>query len=332
MNTITRAFLAGSIIALATACSTTGSTPQATQPAAVTVSQYAAGGGAGRLDRPRWMRPPPKGAKAHLAVAEFGSSAVFWFKENDVKNKPPTTCEPALSTNGIRIDRKGNLWVPNGQADTTTEYAPNCGAAKLTISDPDGEPADVGFDRHGAVYILNLNNKSGAPVVHVYDSSGNSLRTLSDPSFAVLFGVNSDNKGNVFVSNLTSSNVGIVVEFPHGKMPGRQLSGVSLRLPGVPVFDAANNMVIADWGNHTIDVFSPPYTGAPTTSRLMGSAIWCPLDGKEQHIYCGDAGQGSIDVYAYPGGTYLYSFQASLSPSALVTGVAPDPPSSYWGT
>jgi len=63
----------------------------------------------------------------------------------------------------------------------------------------------------------------------------------------------------------------------------------------------------------------------------MGEAIWCPLDRPQQHIYCGDAGHGSIDVYAYPGGAYLYSYTADLSASALVTGVAPDPPASYWG-
>lgn len=333
MGILGRTLLVCSSLALLSACSSSRSTPDANAlQSARARSQYAMGGSrAPDLVSPRWMRPPPRGARAHVAVAQFGASSVLWFKENDVKNKPPKVCEPALSTNGIRIDRKGNLWVPNGQADTTTEYAPDCGAPELTIPDPDGEPADVGFDRRGNVYILNLNNVSGPPVVHVYSSSGIELRTLSDPSFAVLFGVNSDNKGNVYVSNLTSGNVGIVVEFPHGKMPGKQLSGVSLRLPGVPVFDSSENLIIADWGNKTIDVFAPPYTGAPTTSKLMGSSIWCPLDRQEKHIYCGDAGHGAIDVYGYPGGAYLYSYTAGLSPSALVTGVAPDPPSSYWG-
>ncbi len=275
------------------------------------------------------MRPPPKGTKAHLAVAEFGTSAILWFKENDKKNAPPKTCEPASSTNGIRIDRQGNLWVPDGKADTTTEYAPKCGAPKLTIPDPDGEPADVGFDRSGRVYVLNINNVSGAPVVHVYDATGTELRTLSDPSFSVLFGVNSDNKGDVFVSNLTSGNVGNVVKFKNGKMPGKQLPGVRLGLPGVPVFDSADNLIISDWRNMTIDVFAPPYTGAPATSHLAGASIWCPLDHAERHIYCGDAGHGAIDVYAYPGGAYLYSFTAGLSANELVTGVAPDPPAPY---
>jgi hypothetical protein len=280
--------------------------------------------------RPSWMRDAAKHRqRENLAVAEFGASSVLWFKASDRKNNPPKVCEPADSTNGIRIDRFGNLWVPDGIADTTTEYAPHCGASKLTIPDATGEPADVTFDRDNHVYIMNINDHSGPPTIDVYTQKGKHLRTLGDPSFDVLFGVGTDKSGNLFASALTSNNQGIVIEFPAGKMPGTKLSGVSLELPGVPALDAARNLVIADWGNLTIDVFAPPYTGSPSTSRLMGSSIWCPLDHQQRHIYCGDADTGSIDVYGYPGGAYLYSYSAGLSPSSLVTGVAADPPAAY---
>jgi hypothetical protein len=285
--------------------------------------------------RPDWMKPPPANvAKAaqHIAVAQFGGSSVLWFMLNDKKNKPPTTCEPASSTNGIAIDRSGNLWVPDGRANTTTEYAPGCGAAKLTIPDPTGEPADVGFDGKSRVYILNLNNKSGPPTVEFYNSTtAKQLGTLSDPSFNILFGIGTDRLGNVFVSNLTKNNVGIVIEFPKGKMPGKQLSGVALGLPGAPAFDASNNLIISDWLNKTIDVFTPPYKSSPTTATLQGASIWCKLDRAGTQLYCGDADFGAIDVYAYPGDAYLYSYTAALSASALVTGVAPDPAAPYGG-
>ncbi len=275
------------------------------------------------------LQPPPSGdaAKgAHIAVAQFGGSSVLWFALNDKNNKPPATCEPASSTNGIAIDGHGNVWVPDGRANATTEYAANCGAAKLTIADPTGEPADVGFDGKNRVYILNINDISGAPTVEIYNTtSGKHLGTLSNATFGVLFGIASDGLGNVFVSNLTGSNVGNVVEFPHGKMPGTPLSGVALGLPGAPAFDRSNDLIITDWLHETIDVFAPPYDGAPSTAPLQGSSIWCKLGATAKHLYCGDADNGSIDVYAYPGDAYKYSYTAELSPSALVTGVAPDP-------
>lgn len=279
------------------------------------------------------MKAPPLSAaktKGHIAVAQFGASEVLWFPLNDKKDKPPANCQTASSTNGIAIDRYGNLWVPDGRANTTTEYAPNCGSAKLTIPDSTGEPADVGFSGKNRVYILNLNNISGAPTVEVYNSSsGKQVGTLSDPSFNVLFGIGTDQLGNVFVSNLTTSNVGIVIEFPHGKMPGTALSGIALGLPGAPTFDRSNNLIIADWYHYTIDVFAPPYTGSASSTQLKGASIWCKLNHKQTNLYCGDADNGAIDVYGYPGNAYQYSYTAGLSASALVTGVAPYPAAAY---
>lgn len=282
---------------------------------------------------PSWMKPPPhkaKGAGLHIAVAEFGSSNVLWFPLNDKGNKPPVSCEPASSTNGIAVDRVGNLWVPDGIANATTEYAPKCGGPILTIPDTTGEPADVGFDGNNRVYVLNINNASGRPTVGVYNvKTGVQVATLSDLSFNELVGIGTDLLGNVYVSNLDRTNVGTVIEFPGGAMPGRPLQGVRLGLPGAPAFDDANNLVIADWKNMTIDVFAPPYTGAPSTAPLMGASIWCKFSRKIQHLYCGDAANGSIDVYAYPGYAYEYSYTSGLSPSQLVTGIAPVPPADY---
>jgi hypothetical protein len=277
------------------------------------------------------LRMAPDAVKTSVAVAQFGGSSVLWFDNiNNKKNAPPTTCVPAQSTNGIRVDRHKNLWVPNGINDTVTEYAPNCGAALLTITDTTGEPADVGFDRNNTVYVMNINNISGAPTVAAYSAAGKFKRTLSDPTFNVLFGVNSDRLGNVYVSNLTTQNVGTVIEFPKGKMPGVALSGIHLGLPGVPAFDSQGNLIITDWEALTLDVFAPPYTGSPTTSPIEGASIWCPLGPQENRVYCGDAENGSIDVFKYPGGKYLYSYTAELSPSELVTGVAPSPTWAYW--
>jgi hypothetical protein len=104
---------------------------------------------------------------------------------------------------------------------------------------------------------------------------------------------------------------------------------VSLGLPGAPTFDSANNLIIADWLRNTIDEFTPPYTGSPTTAPLMGMSIWCKLNHSQSHLYCGDAGNGSIDVYAYPGNAYDYSYTAGLSANALVTGVAPAPAAAF---
>lgn len=321
--------LACAAAVLGASCSNNG-TPAISSPASTALQGSVYREGFQPNPALRLSLTPPKGKAKHaqhIAVAEFGAPEVFWFPLNDKKDRPPNACEAASKTNGIAIDQHRNLWIPNGQTNTITEYAPNCGAAKLTISDTTGEPADIGFDGNDRVYALNLNDVNGAPTVEIYNtSSGAHLGTLSDPSLHDVFGIGTDGKGNIFVSNLTTANAGTVVEFPKGKMPGTVLSGIALGLPGGPTFDRANNMIITDWERYTIDVFAPPYTGSPTTAALKGASIWCKLDAKESGLYCGDADNGAIDVYGYPGLQYDYSYTAGLSSTMLVTGVAPDPP------
>jgi hypothetical protein len=85
----------------------------------------------------------------------------------------------------------------------------------------------------------------------------------------------------------------------------------------VSVFTATDRCLFAAISGITDD---PP---------LKGSSIWCKLDQKGKGLYCGDADNGSIDVYAYPGSTYKFRSTAQLSASALVTGVAPAPAAAY---
>ncbi len=270
----------------------------------------------------------PQATAGYVFVSQFSGPPVQEYHLVNKKNGPPVCSLPGESVNGIASDRAGNLWVPSGTGGGqgyTQEYAPNCGAAMLKITDPNGQPADVGFDSKHDVYILSIFGASGQPgSVNVYDSHATLLRSLTDPSFSELIGIATDSHDNVFVSNRDSQGQATVVEFPHGKMPGTTLSAISLGLPGAPQLDRANNLIITDWQAYTLNVYAPPYTQAPAVTPMHGLSLWCPLDRKEDRLYCADLG-GSVDVYKYPGGTYLYSFSNGLSPSGFATGSAINP-------
>ncbi|HEY2475660.1 MAG TPA: hypothetical protein VGI19_12800, partial [Candidatus Cybelea sp.] len=271
---------------------------------------------------------PAGGHSGDLYVGQFSGTPVQEYPLNNKKNGPPVCSLPGQSVNGIAVDQSGNLWVPNGTGGGqgyTQEYAPNCGAAMLQITDNDGQPADVAFDSHKNIYILSIFGKSGAPgSVDVYNSGGTLLRNLSDPTFSELIGVASDSHNNVFVSNRQSNGVANVLEFKHGKMPGTVLSAITLGLPGAPQLDKHNNLIITDWEAYTLNVYAPPYDGSPTVTPMNGLSLWCPLDRKQTRLYCADTA-GSLDVYAYPSGKYLYSFTNGLSSSGFPTGSATTP-------
>ncbi|MEO6990381.1 MAG: hypothetical protein ABI346_08145 [Candidatus Baltobacteraceae bacterium] len=289
---------------------------------------------AGLTIRTRHLRPsarvgPDKVPKGYTYVGQFSGPTVQEYYKNNKANNPPQCTVPGQSVNGIAVDPSGNLWVPNGTGGGqgyTQEYAPNCGAAKLNISDPNGQPADVGFDSKGNIYILNIFDANGnAGTVNIYDSGGSLIGSLSDPSFNELIGIGTDGNDNVFVSNRDVNGIANVVEFPAGTMPGTVLSGITLGLPGAPTFDSANDLIITDWQAYTLNVYAPPYMGSPTTTPMQGLSLWCALGRLERRLYCADLG-GSVDAYAYPSGAYLYSYTNGLIPSGFATGIGNDPP------
>jgi len=269
----------------------------------------------------------PDSAKAYLFVSQFAGNPVQEYHLNNRKNGPAVCSLSGTSINGIAVDPAGNLWVPNGTGGGqgyTQEYAPNCGAPLLKVTDPNGQPADVGFDRQHHVYILNIFDANGvAGSINVYDRTGSLVRSLTNSTFNELIGIATDSHNNVFVSNRDAQGNATVVEFARGKMPGKLLGGIVLGLPGAPTLDRSDNLIITDWNNYTLNVYAPPYTGAPTVTPMAGLSLWCPLDRQETHLFCADLG-GTVDVYAYPSGTYAYSFNNGLSPSGFATGSATD--------
>jgi len=281
-----------------------------------------------RAGSTRFVNARRAGTGGYVFVGQFSGPPVQEYHLDNKKNGPPICSLPGESVNGIATDRAGDLWVPSGTGGGqgyTQEYAPNCGAAKQKITDPNGQPADVGFDSKHNVYILNIFDASGqSGSVNVYDAQGTLLRSLTDPSFSELIGIATDNHDNVFVSNRDSQGNATVVEFPHGQMPGTLLSAINPGLPGAPQLDRANNLIITDWEAYTLNVYAPPYTQAPTVTPMHGLSLWCPLNHREDRLYCADLG-GSVDVYKYPSGTYLYSFTNGLSPSGFATGSAIQP-------
>jgi len=278
-----------------------------------------------------WMRfgSGPDAGKGDTYVGQFSGTPVQEYRENNKRNRPPLCSLPGQSVNGIAVDPAGNLWVPSGTGGGqgyTQEYAPNCGAAGLKVTDPNGQPADVGFDSKGNIYIMNIFDAAGAAgTVNIYNASGTLTGSLSDPSFSELIGIATDSKDDIFVSNRQSNGNANVVEFPGGQMPGTVLTGIVLGLPGAPQFDRADDLIITDWNALTLNIYAPPYTGSPAVKPMHGLSLWCPLSHNEKRLSCADLGNGSVDVYSYPSATYLYSYTNGLTPSGFATGAATDP-------
>lgn len=269
-------------------------------------------------------------------VAPLGTTTVYGFKRNNRTNQPPVcTVGPfALVNGGIGVDHSGNLWVPDMGASprTITEYGPDCGSAKTVLSDPgDVGPDNVAFDTNGHVYVSNSFANSGGPG-NILQYTGTAMtKTLSDPDIATPQGLAVDHRNNVWVSYRDPGSSGTyVAEFRHGNMPAKLFKNISLGFPGSLQFDRKQNLMGPNGNFSSLDIYAPPYTENTPTTRLVlengqvNDPSMCTFGPAQDKLYCTFGFFSLVNVFSYPGGKFLYTYDSGLS-GTLPFGIANDP-------
>ena len=290
-------------------------------------------------DRSKLLFVDPDAIKAQVDVSQYGGTSnpgeVNEYVAANKKNKKPF-CQLANLTgiNAIETDVSGNLWVPYETAsgvNQTVEYAPDCGKIGTTLADPDGQPVDIAFAASGIDYVSDIltNGSAGPGEISIY-AKGQTSPTGHLTNAAVFFslGVAVDTKGNVYQSYLGNSQgtAGGVLEFKAGKGKGTVLKGIKIDEPGTVFIDANDNLIVPDQGAPSLNTYKPPYSKLASSIPLQNQSIQCAVDKAEDNVACADRANEGVDVYAYPAGTYQYSFTNGLSSSLATIGIAQDPP------
>ncbi|MBC5827193.1 MAG: hypothetical protein GIW99_05855 [Candidatus Eremiobacteraeota bacterium] len=264
-----------------------------------------------------------------LYVGQINPLFVNEYALPDKKNGPPK-CKDSLSGKfafyGIGVNAQHELYVPVNDGHTILTFAPNCGAAGPTLSDPNGQPVDVAFDNtNGTVYVAD----SSTGGIDVYENGATSpTRTLYNPQCpngtcgSVNTGVAVDSFGNVFEANYN------IVEYPRGHQKGSKVLPLN-GLGGTPIptgleLDLKGNLLVMD--NNSILIYTPPFKGYPKNMIPVNTgAYYGKLDAANSNLYVSEDGQhgGVVSVFAYPLGKYEYSISNGQT---AVYGVAVDPP------
>jgi sugar lactone lactonase YvrE len=280
---------------------------------------------------------PAAAGKGMTYVAGIGATTVYGFKRDNRSNEPAVcTLGPFTSVNGgIGVDSGGNLWVPDQGANpkTVTEYGPNCGPAKTVLTiQGDTLPNNVAFDTAGHVYVTDGVANSGGPG-NVLQFTGKKLTSvLTDADIATPQGLAVDGKNNVWVSYRDPGSSGTyVAEFPGGTMPAKLFKNISLGFPGSLQFDRKQNLLAVNDNFSALDVYAAPYTQKKPTRRIVlqngqvTDPSMCALGPGQQRVYCTFAFFGVVNVFTYPGGTFLFTYGsglASLDPYGIANGPA----------
>ncbi|HTU82482.1 MAG TPA: hypothetical protein VMF61_10155, partial [Candidatus Acidoferrales bacterium] len=194
---------------------------------------------------------------------------------------------------------------------------------------------DIAFDRRGRVYVGNQPDWSAAfqplpgtvavfgPGAHPY------LGQLADSSFTgTLYGIGVDARDNCYVTHQTTNGSELAIFPGCSTTATAQLVPWTLRVPGKPQFDAAGELLVTDSSDSLAPVldrftvlpggygqygYYPPSLHLRQAYPLFGSATECPLDRAQTRFYCTDSTFGGVDVYSYPAGTYLFSFNQGMA-------------------
>jgi hypothetical protein len=246
-----------------------------------------------------WMSPDAKRTKDLFYWADFDTDTITVYKRLGSANPK----EVGTITNDIDeperlfVDGSKNLWVSNLGNDTITEYARGATSPKFTISTDIANPTGLTVDSKGTVYVANVGNSTVTE--YPKGASSPSLTISSDfPEYLA-----TDSSNNLYVSTLSSG----VWEYPAGSSTGTDLN-LSVSEPyGIEV-DKSGNIIIADSGSSTIDVFPPGQTSPSEQVSDSNDPFALSLSKNEAKLYIsGETSSGSfvIQQLDYPKGTTL---------------------------
>lgn len=256
-----------------------------------------------------------------FAVSEQFSNVVLIYPPHNRQNKPPVCTVAGSGVLGITSDAKGDLYVANGNG-TIVEYAPGCGAAIQTWRERQGQAVDVAvFGKTVYVATQGTPDKRGDVAVCTTSTCGS---VLKDRRINVLQGIAVDAQGNVW-----GTGSGALVVWRGGKMPAHFVKG--FRQTDSAGLDFANDgtLISVDEFSATIYTYSCDANAASCdrlgSFRQMAAGFFGKLDKANTQFQIANEGNSTVDVYAYPGFAYQYSYNNGLNAKDRVIGIAAFP-------
>jgi hypothetical protein len=259
--------------------------------------------------------------KRGFAVAEEGSNVVRIYPPHNRQNKPPVCTVAGSGVLGLTSDEKGDLYVPNGDG-AVVEYAPGCGAPIQTWHEHQGQPDDIAvFGKTVYVATLGTSEKRGDVAVCTASPCDG---VLTDRWINVLEGIAVDAQGNVW-----GTGSGALVVWRGGKMPAHIVKGFSQTDSAGLDFANDGTLISVDEFSATIYTYSCDTNSASCRKlgswRQMAAGFVGKLDEANSQFQIANEQTGAVDVYAYPGFAYQYSYNNGLNSGDNVVGIAAFP-------
>jgi hypothetical protein len=245
------------------------------------------------------IAPQAKKAGQLLYISDSGTNEVetfAWPKPKTGSALSGSFSEPQ----GECADTKGNVYITNTGDENILEYS----GTKLTntISDPGQYPVGCSVDSKGDLAVSNIiTTGDGAGSVTIYAGGKGSGKNYAITGLQRVYFLAYD-KSTLWISGETSSYaVGFAQLNAKGKSQSKPITGGTIEFPGGVQFDGKNvtlgdqdGAVVYQMKKYAI-VGSTPLTGS---SDVV--SYW--IDQPTSQLIAPDAGNASVEIYAYPKG------------------------------
>ena len=290
-----------------------------------------------------WQGARPDATTTYVTVCGFSAGVCNLYKRGH--NTVVGTIS-ASSVNGICVDKAGNVWIPDGSAQTITEYPHGSTSPGTVLTGIGQQPSWCAVDSNGTVYVGNIAGDDIAVYPAGHTTATKTLLVKSayaggsqGSGYVIGVAVNETPNLHTIAVSWIDFNTGAsgVDEFNGARQASEKtvVSGGSDFLGGV-TFDNAENLVMNDQTAGTVDLF-PAGGGTMTcsfsynpTGNGSGDAVQSALDKTNGDDYLGDAvnNRGVEETYSPTcsgAGTTETTYSAGFVSGSTVIGVAVSP-------
>jgi len=214
---------------------------------------------------------------------------------------------------GLATDAKGNLYVADTENSRILVYAPPYTKTPKTLSDPGQYPAGVSVLNNGQfVAASNIISTSDGPGSVTVFKNGKAGPTISNSSFARVYFLAFDAKGNLFIDGSNSSGGVEVGEIANATKGGKKFVTLTykntIEFPGGVEVTTGDKIAIDDQEGFAVYTYDQPKKGSLgspiATTPLTGSGdpVTYAFTQNNKDLWTADAVDDAANEFAYPKG------------------------------
>jgi hypothetical protein len=260
-----------------------------------------------------WMKPAAKKSDLLYLDDQTGNVYVYSYPKGELMGTLTGLPDPQ----GECVDKKGDVFFTSFAGQQIVEYAHGGTSPINTLSNPGQYMEGCSVDtKTGDLAAIDFEPSTGGGggSVAIFAHASGSPTVLTDPNLHLGYQIGYDNKGNIFVDGVDSSNNFEFAELPKGSSSFTEitLGGVSITTPGGVQWDG-KYVTVGDAKSGAI------YQTDGAGGNVEGTTSLSDSDGIFQYFI---GGKKVIGPNAYSGNAGIWKYPKGGSPTMTITGIS----------